>query len=309
MANKNAKSSFFIDAKDNKKIFVYCWDDVIYPKGVIQIVHGMAEHAGRYEEFAKFLNSHGFIVYAGDHRGHGKTDELNLGYIGKDGFNKIVEDQQVLLSLIKSKHSNLPIIFFAHSFGSFIGQEYIIRYGNELSGIILSGSAMRKGFDVNAGIIISYIQKNIFGENKKSNLLDFLSFFNYNKKIKIINSKFSWLTTDEIEIKNYENDPLCGKTSTCGFYYYFLSGLKNLYKTNRLKEIPTDLPILIISGDHDPVGNYGKWVKNLYNLYKNIQLENVNIKLYADKRHELTNETDRKEIFSNILKWAEENCI
>ncbi|GFP77187.1 alpha/beta hydrolase [Clostridium fungisolvens] len=309
MKNKNAKDSLFINTKDNKQIFIYCWDDVSSPKGVIQIVHGMAEHAGRYEELAKFLNSHGFIVYAGDHRGHGKTDEHNLGYIGKDGFNKIVEDQHVILSLIKNNHMNLPIIFFAHSFGSFVGQEYIIRYGNELSGIILSGSAMRKGLDVDAGIIAAYIQKNIFGENKESKLLDFLSFYNYNKKIKNSASKFSWLTTDEIEIKNYENDPLCGNISTCGFYYYFLKGLKNLYITNRLKEIPKDLPILIISGDDDPVGNYGKWVKNLYNLYKNVKLENVNIKLYVGKRHELTNETDRKEIFSNILNWTEKNCL
>ncbi|GKU23490.1 alpha/beta hydrolase [Clostridium folliculivorans] len=309
MTNKSAESSFFIHTKDNKKIFIYCWDDVISPKGVIQIVHGMAEHAGRYEEFAKFLNSHGFIVYAGDHRGHGKTDELNLGYIGRDGFNKVVEDQHVLLSSIKSKYSNLPIIFFAHSFGSFIGQEYIIRYGNELSGIILSGSAMRKGIDVDAGIVISYFQKNIFGERKESKLLDFLSFYNYNKKIKNSASKFSWLTTDELEIKNYENDPLCGNTATCGFYYYFLRGLKNLYRTNRLKEIPKDLPILIISGDDDPVGNYGKWVRKLYNLYKNLQLENVNIKLYPGKRHELTNETDKKEIFLNLLNWAEKNCL
>ncbi|GFZ31055.1 alpha/beta hydrolase [Clostridium zeae] len=309
MTNKNTNGSFFINTEDNKKIFVYCWDNVIYPKGVIQIVHGMAEHAGRYEEFANYLNSHGFIVYAGDHRGHGKTDESSLGYIGEDGFNKIVEDQHAIVNFIKNNHSNLPIIFFAHSFGSFIGQEYIIRHGNELSGIILSGSAMRKGLDVNAGIIISYIQKSIFGENKKSTLLDFLSFYNYNKKIKNSASKFSWLTTDEIEIKNYENDPLCGNISTCNFYYYFLKGLKDLYKNNRLKQIPKDLPILIISGDDDPVGNYGKWVRKLYNLYKNMPLETVTMELYPGKRHELTNEIDRNKIFSKILNWTEENCI
>jgi alpha-beta hydrolase superfamily lysophospholipase len=308
MVNKNIKDGFFINGKDGKEIYVYCWDKVLTPKAVIQIFHGMAEHAGRYKEFAQFLNSQGFIVYADDHRGHGKTAGSieKLGYIGEDGFNKIVEDEHIISELIKEKHKGLPIVVFGHSFGSFIAQEYIIRYAHIISGVILSGSALRKGIDVHAGIAVSYVEKSIFSENKKSKLLDFLSFYNYNKKIKNSKSKFDWLSTDYEEIKKYEEDPLCGTVFTTGFYYYFLKGLTKLYKKDRLSKIPKKLPIFIISGEEDPVGNYGAWVKKLYNNYKDIEMKNVTLKLYHGKRHEQLNETSKYETFTDIVSWINE---
>lgn len=301
--NEDTENSFFIDSKDKKKIFVRCWNDVSTPKGIFQIFHGMAEHSGRYDAFARYLNSNGFIVYTNDHRGHGITDINDLGYIGKDGFNKIVEDEHILTNIIKEKHIHLPIFIFAHSFGSFIGQEYMIKHGSEISGIVLSGSALRKGLDVHGGIILSFIEKSLFGEHKKSPLLNFLSFYNYNKKIKNSNSKFDWLTKDSVEIQKYERDPQCGNVATSGFYYYFLKGLTKLYDKNRLELIPKQLPIFIISGEDDPVGNYGIWVKNLYTLYKDVNLTNVNMKLYAGNRHELINELNSNVVFNDISYW------
>jgi alpha-beta hydrolase superfamily lysophospholipase len=301
--NEDTEKSFFIHSKDNKKIFVRCWDDVSTPKGIIQIFHGMAEHSGRYDAFARYLNSKGFIVYANDHRGHGNTDINNLGYIGKDGFNKIVEDEHILTNIIKEKHVNLPIFIFAHSFGSFIGQEYIIKHGNEFSGLVLSGSALRKGLDVHGGIILSFIEKSLFGGHKKSPLLNFLSFYNYNKKIKNSNSKFDWLTKDNVEVQKYERDPLCGNVATSGFYYYFLKGLAKLCDKSRLELIPKHIPIFIVSGEDDPVGNYGVWVKNLYTLYKDVNLTNVNMKLYSGNRHELINELNSNVVFDDIFYW------
>ncbi|MBK1813006.1 lysophospholipase [Clostridium sp. YIM B02505] len=301
--NKDTEKSFFIDTKDEKKIFVRCWDDVSTPKGIVQIFHGMAEHSARYAAFARYLNSKNFIVYANDYRGHGRTDINNLGYIGRDGFNKIVEDEHMLTNIIKEKHVNIPVFIFAHSFGSFIGQEYIIKHGNEISGIMLSGSALRKGLAVHGGIVLSFIEKSLFGDLKKSSLLDFLSFYNYNKKIKKSKSKFDWLTKDSIEIQKYEIDPLCGNIATSGFYYYFLKGLTKLYDTNRLELIPKQLPVFIISGEDDPVGNYGVWVKNLYTIYKDVNLNNVNIKLYTGNRHELINELNSNVVFNDIVYW------
>jgi alpha-beta hydrolase superfamily lysophospholipase len=271
--NEKVKEGSFIKAADSKNIYVYCWDKVINPKGVIQIFHGMAEHAARYKDFANFLNNNGFIVYANDHRGHGQTvsTEDDLGYIGKDGFNIIVEDEYQIKKFIKQKYSKLPIIVLGHSFGSFIAQEYIIKYGNEINGVILSGSAARIGADVFAGRILSSIGKHILGEKKKARIINYFAFRGYNKGIKNPSSKNQWLSTDEDEVKRYDEDPFCGYVCTTGFYYYFFKGITKLYKTERLSKIPQKLPIFIISGAKDPVGNYGIWVKRLHDIYKNIQ--------------------------------------
>lgn len=300
---------FFIEGKDGEKIYLHCWENVNNPKGIIQIFHGMAEHGKRYERFAKYMNSYGFVVYADDHRGHGQTAGgiENVGYIGKDGFNNIVEDEHIVGGLIREKNPELPLVILGHSFGSFVAQEYMIRYGNEINGVILSGSAAIEGFLVRLGYTLAAIERFIWGEKKRSYLLDKLTFGSYNKRIKGENlSKFAWLTTDMEEVHKYEEDPFCGGVFTTGFYYYFFRALLNLYKKERLQNIPKDLPILIISGEEDPVGEYGVLVRRLYEIYKDSGNILVDIKIYPSKRHEILNEINREEVFEDILVWLKE---
>lgn len=306
----NIKEGSFIKGKDGKEIFVYCWGSISESRAVIQIFHGMAEHAGRYKKFAEYLNAQGFIVYANDHRGHGRTagSVEELGYIGKDGFNAIVEDEYIISKFIKEKYKNLPVIILGHSFGSFVAQEYIIRYGDKIKGVILSGSAARMGLDVRVGKLIASIEKSIFGDTKKSRVIDYLSFSGYNKKIKNNKYKFEWLSCDLEEVKKYEEDPLCGTVVTIGFFYWFFKGILELYKKERLIKIPNDLPILIVSGEEDPVGNYGHLVKKLYEIYKAIGIKNLDMELYVDRRHELIHEINRDEVFTDLLMWID-NCI
>jgi alpha-beta hydrolase superfamily lysophospholipase len=299
--------SFYYDAKDNKKIHAYVWNKTDKPKGVVQILHGMAEHAVRYADFAAFLNKNGFIVYANDHRGHGKTAESpdEIGIIGQDGFELIISDAYVLLQTIKNKHPGLPVFILGHSFGSFLAQSFISRYDSEIDGVILSGSAKQDGPDVAFGRVAASIQRIIFGENKKSFLIDKLGFGSYNKRIPGAKSKFAWLSCDDSEVEKYENDPLCGNVFSIGFYYYFFNALKGLYDFDKLSGIPEALPIFIVSGEEDPVGRYGKKVLELYDFYKKIGLLNVQIKLYRGKRHEILNETDRQVVYDDILSWLE----
>jgi len=294
-----------IKARDGKNLYICCWDKVEKPKGMLQIFHGMAEHAGRYKEFAEYLNSHGFIVYASDHRGHGKTADTveELGYIGEDGFNSIVEDKHLIFEKMKREHPELPMFLFGHSFGSFVAQEYIIRYGSELDGVVLSGSAAQKGIQVYGGRLISSMEKLIFGEKKQSKLIDKLSFGSYNKRIKDDGHKFAWLSRDLNEVKKYEEDSFCGSVFTTGFFYYFMKGLRNLYKKERLSLIPTKLPIYIVSGKEDPVGGYGKLVKQLFKVYKKNGIRDVQIKLYPGCRHEILNEINKNEVYVDILNW------
>ncbi|WP_280771196.1 alpha/beta hydrolase [Salipaludibacillus daqingensis] len=308
MSKKDSNESFLIKGSDGTDVFVYCWEEVSEPKGVVQIFHGMAEHAKRYENFAKHLNRQGYIVFADDHRGHGKTAESieELGYIGEDGFNQIVEDEHAIMEEIRSKHPQLPIVIFGHSFGSFLAQEFIIRYGKDVAGVVLCGSAARTGIEVSLGKKVASIEKYLFGERNQSRLLDYLSFSRYNKRIKDSQSKFAWLSRNRDEVRKYEDDPYCGTLFTSGFFYYFFEGLSQLYVKERLAKIPKDLPIFIIAGDRDPVGNYGRLVKKLSKFYKVAKLQDVQCKLYQDGRHELLNETNKEEVYEDVVSWVNE---
>jgi alpha-beta hydrolase superfamily lysophospholipase len=294
-----------LTANDNQIISVYCWDEVETPRAIIQIFHGMAEHAGRYAGFAKYMNTQDIIVIGNDHRGHGKTSQLNgkPGVIGKNGFYKIVEDELMITKMLKEKYPNTPIFIFAHSFGSFVGQEYITKYSSEIDGIILSGSAAQKGLEFKLAKILALIQISIFGEEKKAKFLELLCFRNYNKKIQNPNSTFDWLSCDIKEVKKYDHDPLCGFICSIGFYYYFTDGLVHLYKREKLAKIPKTLSIFLISGQEDPVGKYGKRVQKLYNIYKALGLSDLNLKLYQGSRHELLNELNKGKVTEDVLEW------
>lgn len=298
-------NDFSLKAKDGQGVYVYVWDNVEEPIGVVQIFHGMAEHAKRYERFAKFLNDKGFIVYANDHRGHGKTAGSvdDLGYIGKDGFSNIVEDEYLITQTIKEKYPNLPVFILGHSFGSFIAQEYIIRYSNNINGVIISGSAQNKGPLISMGKILAYIEMKLRGEKHPSKFLDHMSFGSYNNKIEQPNSTFDWLSRDQAEVKKYDDDAYCGTLFTSNFYYQFTKGMTLLYKKNKLTRIRKELPIYIFSGDMDPVGGYGKLVKNLYEMYKGLGINDVTMKLYPGGRHEMLNETNKQDVYNDIYVW------
>ncbi len=302
------RSSYF-KSHDGQKIFLHKWDEVENPIGVIQIFHGMAEHGARYDDFANFLNNKGYIVYADDHRGHGKTaDSIDaLGYLGEDGFNNIVEDEYFITKNIKSEYPSLPIFIFAHSFGSFIGQEYINRYSDEVNGVILSGSAKQSGIDFRVGLAVTKLIKKFGDESKKNEFLESIIFGNYNKKEKDNNSKFAWLSGDKNEVKKYEDDEYCGTVFTTNFYRNMFTGFKYLYLKEKTDKINRSLPLFIIAGEMDPVGKYGKSVKKLFNHYKKLNLNNVSIKLYPEGRHELINEVNKFVIYNDIYKWIDSN--
>lgn len=297
---------FFYKGCDGKLIDSYCWEAGPDARAVVQISHGMAEHAARYARFAEWLNKRGYTVYAEDIRGHGKTAGIpdEIGYIGKDGFNRIVEDKYILTGLIKEKHPGLPVFMLGHSFGSFVMQDYMTKHGNEAAGVILSGSAMNEGLDVRAGLILASIMK-LFGEKKRNAILDGLMFGSFNRRIENPAGKFDWLSRDGREVAAYESDPLCGGVFTTNFFHELLKSFTRQYGRGKTSGIPKKLPICIISGDDDPVGGYGKRVSKLYDLYRGIGIEDLTLKLYKDGRHEMLNEINRDEVFEYIGTWLD----
>ena len=288
-----------------KEIFVYEWP-VESPKAIVQIVHGMAEHAGRYDAFARFLNGHGYYVVADDHRGHGKTDEKSLGYAPKDMFENTLLDEALVLETFQKKYADTPVIVLGFSYGSFLTQHFIARHGEQLAGAIVAGSSYKKDAEVYLGSVVAALGSFFFGEKKPAKLIEKLSFGAYAKGF----AGGAWLSTDDENNKAYESDPFCGFTCSFRFYSDFFRGLRGLYTVKYAEKLRKDLPVLLISGADDPVGDRGKGVKKLYGFYtKKAGMKNVKLKLFANSRHEFLNEKDcRAEKWGAVLAFLDETA-
>ena len=299
------KKSFTFADTSGKQIFGIKWlPDHISPKAVVQISHGMAEHSNRYDKFARFLNKDGFAVYAHDHRGHGETDPDQLGFVDtEDGFQLQVVNVFDFKEVIKQEQPGLPHIMLGHSMGSFLLQRYFQIYEDSPAAIIYSGSNGRPPVLTNAGILLSEFLKNLYGPKKKSTFLHNLMFKPFNNHFKPNRTAADWLSRDQKSVNRYIMDPNCGFISTVSFYNHFLKGIKNIHKEEPFFRHNSNTPILLISGDSDPVSNMGKGVKELEKILINSGAGHVDRKLYTGARHELLHETNNKQVMIDIVKW------
>lgn len=302
MAYKELK----LKMRDGKEIYLYQWKDETCTsyKGVVQIIHGMAEYGSRYDGFAKELVKAGYIVYADDHRGHGKSAESlkDLGYISdNDGFHTMVHDQGEIISFIKRENPQAKVYIFGHSMGSFISQRYMELYGDTVNGVILSCTNGKPSAIMNFGIGLSKVLMCFTGRRGSGKLIDKIGFGSYNDKYDTKRTKFDWLSRNEKEVDKYILDPYCGADFPVSFFYDFLKGMKSIHIKENLSQIPRELPIQLFSGDMDPVGEYGKGVKALFEELKELGVKNINCKLYPGGRHEIVNETNKEEVISDII--------
>lgn len=304
------ENEFTFRSEEGTEIFVYTWkpDVKVAVKGIVQIAHGMAETGARYKRFAKKLTENGYIVYINDHRGHGKTAKQveNVGYLAeKEGFKWLVEDLHQLSVIVKKEQPNLPLFLFGHSMGSFVAQKYIMLYGHELKGAILTGSNGKQGMILYIAKLLARIEIMIHGRRAKSEKLARMSAGKYNKAFKPNRTDFDWLSKDTSEVDEFINDPFCGTVFTAGFFYDLLTGIIEIENKRNIAYVPKKLPIYIFSGDRDPVGNQGKGVLRLFDTYKDIGIRDVTYKLYKDGRHEMLNETNREEVMSDVIAWLD----
>ncbi len=297
------------DSRDQKtKIHAIQWTPVsVEVRGVIQIIHGMAEHIERYEDFAKFLGKQGFVVVLEDHLGHGKTASSSsaLGYFcEQDPATVLVRDVHRLKKIVQEKYPGLPYIVMGHSMGSMILRNYLFRYGQGIDGAVIIGTNASSNATLAFGKILTGILKLIYGEKHKSELLNKISFGNCNKKVPQKRTIVDWLSTDPKVVDRYMGDPLCGFTFTINGFQTILELFKRMQNEENLKKIPKDLPLLIISGEEDPIGEYGKVPKELYDTYLKLGLTKVQLKLYNGARHEVLNETNKKEVYEDLKNWV-----
>ncbi len=296
----------WIITKDGETLLLYKWyEKDTTPIALVQIAHGMAEHMGRYEEFARFLVEQQIFVFGNDHRGHGKTGERKgpHGFFAvENGFERVTDDLHTVTQMIRKQYPETPLFLLGHSMGSFLVRRYIQKYHEPLAGVILSGTAGDPGTLGAAGIWLARREKKKRGATVKSSLLNNLIFGSYNRKIKNPETVFDWLSRDEKTVQEYMADPLCGFICTTSFYEDLLTGLRLIHRSEELTKTPKNLPIFIFSGTEDPVGNYGKGVEEVIGLYKK-HGNPVTGKLYPGGRHEMLNEINRYEVYTDVLEW------
>ncbi|RKQ35876.1 alpha/beta hydrolase [Oceanobacillus halophilus] len=301
------ENTFWMKANDDVQIYVKKWySSVTRPKAIIQLSHGMAEHIGRYEAFAHYLVSQGFVVYGNDHRGHGQTGLKQglLGYLSdRNGFTKTMEDLHMITLRIRQEFPNTPLFLFGHSMGSFLSRLYIEKYSDLIKGVILSGTGYFPAAISKPGKTLAAL----LPPNKQSKLMNQLAFGNYNSKIKENKTIFDWLTRDNQEVQKYLNDPLSGFVPTAKFFVDLMSGIEQVQSKKHASSIRKGLPMLFISGTEDPVGNHEKGVWKSVRIYEKSGIENITTLLFDGARHELINEINKKEVFTVIENWIREN--
>jgi alpha-beta hydrolase superfamily lysophospholipase len=295
----------FVDG-EGWEIFVRRWrlaDN--RPKGVVQIVHGVADHSGRYDRFAQFLNAAGYQVYAGDHRGHGNTAKVRgrFGIAGDDGWNAMVRDLKQLSDLIRAEHPQLPLFLFAHSLGSLMAQQYLQNWGGELRGAILSGTL---GSLANLDERLAMIESQVTGETAERASGVFTALLaSFNKPFELGDTWLDWLSRDVAEVRNYIADPFC-RVAVCNrLAADILREAKSIWSDEREAQIPRELPLLVIAGEADPVGENNASVRALIDRYQRHGMTQIESKFYPGARHELLNELNRDEVHQDILRWLE----
>lgn len=294
------KETVDISTKDKQLFTAHIWRQQ-QPKATIHIAHGMAEHCQRYAPLAEFLHAQGFQVLTHNHRGHGERSPQGH-YADNDGWELVIDDMRQAQNAVCS---NEPIILFGHSMGSFIAQGFAIRYGETLSGLILSGSNYQNPVRYLAGKMVAKGLKVFQGGRTQSNVMDNLSFASFNNQFRPVRTGFDWLSRDNQQVDTYINDAACGHTCSLQLWIDLLGGLIEISHKSNLAKIPRNLPIYLFAGDQDPVGQKGKGVKALEQALLQTGHKTVSCRLYADGRHEMLNEINANEVYQDILDWIQ----
>ncbi|MFD3448354.1 alpha/beta hydrolase [Microbacteriaceae bacterium 4G12] len=301
------RESFTLQSADGIELHIMKWyDSSVQPKAVVQIAHGMAEHIKRYDEFARELVSNGIFVYGNDHRGHGLTASCkeDRGYFApENGFERVVHDMDVVSKHIENEYDGVPLFLLGHSMGSFLSRRYVQIYGKRLKGLILTGTGDNPSFMLKVGKAVARFEMRKNGHKTPSPLLNAMSFGQFNRAFRPNRTLFDWLSRDEKAVDAYLQDSLCGGVFTSGFFYDLFTGSEMIIDEVSIARVPKDLPIFFVSGDRDPVGKNTKGVLHAYEAYKKAGVQDVSYKFYKDSRHEILNETNRAEVYEEILAW------
>ena len=298
---------FFFPVRKNTRIHCCQWVPEGKVRGVIQIVHGIAEYGARYDELARVFTDHGFVVVAEDHMGHGGSisQEIPQGCFA-EGWLTAVSDTYRLLCMTKEEYPDVPYFIYGHSMGSFMTRTLLYTYPDAgLSGAVISGTGWMPTLVLKTGRTVCKVEAKKRGENSTSPLINKLMFGSYNKGFDHPRTPVDWLSRDENEVDKYIADPLCGFDASIGLAYEMLGGMLMNQDKKNLDKMPKDLPVLFVSGDADPVGSNGKGVQQACDAFRKVGMKDVSIKLYPQGRHEMHNELNRTELHADVLAFLD----
>lgn len=278
--------------------------------GVIQLIHGMLEYIDRYSEFAEFLTQNGFIVVGHDQLGHGKSvdSEKEYGFFDEERpSNVLIADIHNLRNKIQEEYKNVPYFMLGHSMGSYMLRKYIALYNRNVDGVIIMGTGFVAPKTTLSGIKLTKVIEKFKGSHHRSKMLEKMSFGKpYQKFDKTgVDLSNSWLTKDEEVVKKYYSDPLCTFKFTANGYLGLFEAVLFSCKLENVDRVPKNIPFFFVSGEDDPVGDFGKGVRKIYDMFNLTNHKDVTMKLYKNDRHEILKETDKDVVYKDILNWIQ----
>lgn len=308
MWEPKTESIRFESACPGRETVGYFFDaEGLRPKAVVQISHGMCEYIGRYADFASFLVKHGFAVCGNDHLGHGETGKLagEYGFFAeRDGRTFVLRDLKTMNELARKRWPGVPVILLGHSMGSFFARWFATVYPDAQDALILSGTGGPNPA-AGAGIAVAKLLVRVQGAHARSSLLKKLAFGTYLNRIKAPRTPHDWITRDEAIVDAYAADPWCTYTFTNSAMLDLMACLNEVSGQDWADRMPKKLPVYLIAGEEDPVGDYGKGVRTVYGMLQKAGVERLELKLYPGARHEMLNETNRAEVYDDLLAWCE----
>ena len=285
----NPDATFDYRGTDGTTIVAYRWNAAKSSRAVVQLTHGMGEHALRYGEFARALNAERIVVYSQDQRNHGATAKsaADLGQMGPDGWSNLVNDIHLLVERTRFENPHIPLILLGHSMGSFAVQQYLVDHSSEIDAVILTGTIaldlLEPAFDLDKPIQLTAL----------------------NAAFHPARTDFDWLSRDELVVDAYIKDPLCGFGLDVESSKEMFANARRIIDPQILRQIRSDLPICICVGDQDPIHQQLVFVHTLVERFRTAGLTNVTVKIYPGARHEVLNETNRTDVVKDILAWLE----
>lgn len=299
------QTNYYYPSKGAGEIHVCRWMPESPPIGIIQIVHGIAEFASRYDVFAQYMNSLGYAVVAEDHMGHGKSINGSgiQGYF-HGGWFTAVADTFELLSMTRKEFPDIPYILFGHSMGSFMARTILCKYPDSgISAAIICGTGWQPRPMLPVIIKLCNAICMHTGEQNPNHFLQNLIFGGYNKRVEHPRTAYDWLSRDSKSVDAYIADPLCGFVPSCGLLRDMLNGIKFVEDPKNLSAMNKQLPVYFIAGGDDPVGNYGKGVIQTAEEFRKAGMRDISQKTYPLARHEILNEINKEEVFHDIAAW------
>lgn len=297
----------FRSSSGTADIFYTAWrDDAQAPKAILLIAHGMAEHIARYDRFARFMAEHGYAVWGNDHLGHGRSaiGDEGLGYMADaDGGQHIVRDMVHLSQIAKKALSGIPVILMGHSMGSFVARVLCANDPQAVDAAIFMGTGNPAG--AKPGVWLTSVLCALRGKKHRSAMVERMANKGYNDRYPDVRTEFDWLSSDSDEVQKYLDDPWCGFRFTVSAYRELMRLIVKISSPDWAGRIPKAMPLLLIAGRDDPVGNYGTGVQQVYQQLKDAGVEDLQLTLYDGMRHEILNEKEWRKVYDDLLAWCD----